>query len=105
MIWALILLFAVYFICMMALVFGFQKVSLFSSETKHPETCFSVIIPFRNEAENLPNLLKTIAELNYPSELFEIIFVNDASEDNSEAIITSAIEKSEFSIKVIENKR
>jgi poly-beta-1,6-N-acetyl-D-glucosamine synthase len=105
MIWALILLFAVYFICMMALVFGFQKVSLFSSETKHPETCFSVIIPFRNEAENLPNLLKTIAELNYPSELFEIIFVNDASEDNSEAIITSAIEKSKFSIKVIENKR
>src|SRR5690606_15856277 len=105
MIWILVILFLVYFICMMGLVGGFQKVPPFSSETKNPNTCFSVIIPFRNEAKNLPSLLKSIEVLNYPSELFEVIFVNDASEDNSEAIISAAIEKSKFSIKVIQNIR
>lgn len=105
MILALTLLFSAYFFCMMALVYGFKKVSLISTEKIIPATQFSVFIPFRNEAENLANLLKTIDTLNYPSEMFEIIFVNDASEDNSEAIVSEAIERSMFSIKLIQNKR
>ncbi|HPE82591.1 MAG TPA: glycosyltransferase [Aequorivita sp.] len=105
MIWGFAILFTSYFICMMAFIFGFKKTKIFPSERIHPKTRFSIIIPFRNEAENLPDLLKTIAELNYPSELFEIIFVNDASIDTSEAFITAAIEKSTLSIKLIQNKR
>lgn len=90
---------------MMALVYGFKKVPLFSTEEIIPATKFSVVIPFRNEAENLPNLLRTIDTLNYPSEMFEIIFVNDASEDTSEAFISTATHSSIFSIKLIQNKR
>lgn len=105
MIWGFAILFTSYFICMVAFILGFKKTKVFSSERILSKTRFSVIIPFRNEAENLPSLLKTIAKLNYPFELFEIIFVNDASEDNSEAITAAAIEKSKFSIKLIQNKR
>lgn len=105
MILVLTILFVAYFVCMIMVIYGFKKVKYFPAELVISETCFSVIIPFRNEAENLPNLLKTIAKLKYPSELFEIIFVNDASEDSSEAIILSAIETSEFSIKLLQNKR
>lgn len=105
MILAFIILFSAYFFCMMALVYGFKKVSAFSCEETLSATRFSVIIPFRNEAENLPNLIKSIENLNYPSELFEVILVNDASEDNSEKIVSEAIEKSRFSIKLIQNKR
>lgn len=105
MIWGFAILFAGYFVCMVAIIYGFKKVKFFSLEEINPKTRFSIVIPFRNEAENLPSLLKTIAKLNYPFELFEIIFVNDASEDNSEAIIAAAIEKSKFSIKLIQNKR
>ncbi len=105
MIWGFALLFGVYFFCMAAVVYGFKKVSLFSAEKIIPKTRFSVVIPFRNEAENLLNLLKTIDGLNYPSELFEVIFVNDASKDNSETIISTAMERSGFSIKLIQNKR
>ncbi|WP_410006926.1 glycosyltransferase family 2 protein [Aequorivita nionensis] len=105
MIWGFAILFTSYFICMVAFILGFKKTKVFSSERILSKTRFSVIIPFRNEAENLPSLLKTIAKLNYPFELFEIIFVNDTSEDNSEAIIAAAIEKSKFSIKLIQNKR
>ncbi|MGO3181616.1 MAG: glycosyltransferase family 2 protein [Aequorivita sp.] len=105
MIWFFLILFAVYFFSMMALVFGFMKVNIFYSSDNPAKTHFSVIIPFRNEADNLPDLLKTIERLNYSSELFEIIFVNDASEDNSETIISEAINKSRFSIKLIQNRR
>jgi cellulose synthase/poly-beta-1,6-N-acetylglucosamine synthase-like glycosyltransferase len=105
MIWGFAILFTSYFICMVAFILGFKKTKVFSSVRILSKTRFSIIIPFRNEAENLPSLLKTIAKLNYPFELFEIIFVNDTSEDNSEAITAAAIEKSKFSIKLIQNKR
>lgn len=105
MIWVFIFVFASYFFCMMALVYGFRKIPFFTSKQKDSLTYFSLIIPFRNEDENLRNLLSSIENLNYPAELFEIIFVNDASEDNSEAIVNSAIEKSKFSITLIQNNR
>ncbi len=112
MILVFIILFSAYFFCMMILVYGFKKVPTFASseladksEDTIPETQFSIVIPFRNEAENLLNLLSSIKKMNYPSELFEVIFVNDSSEDNSEKIVSEAIEKSRFSIKLIQNKR
>ncbi len=105
MIWGFLILFAAYFFCMAAVVYGFKKVHFFSLEEIKPATRFSVVIPFRNEAENLPNLLKTIEALNYPSEMFEIIFVNDASEDVSEEIILTATAKSRFSMILLQNKR
>jgi len=90
---------------MLVLVYGFKKMPIFSSHELIPKTRFSVVIPFRNEAENLPNILKSIENLKYPSELFEVIFVNDASEDISEKIVLEAIEKSRFSMKLLQNKR
>jgi len=105
MIWAFAIIFFLYFICIIRLLFAFKKVPLFATLALQPKIFFSVIIPFRNESENLPNLLKSIENLNYPSQMFEIIFVNDASEDTSEEIITAAIEKSKFAIKLLQNNR
>jgi poly-beta-1,6-N-acetyl-D-glucosamine synthase len=45
----------------------------------------SVIICARNEAENLRNFLPAILEQDYP--IFEVIVVNDCSEDNSYDIL------------------
>lgn len=49
----------------------------------------SIIIPFRNEEENLTELLKSLALLEYPKEQLEIILVNDHSEDDFNQIIQS----------------
>jgi glycosyltransferase involved in cell wall biosynthesis len=49
---------------------------------KHP---VSVIICARNEAENLRNFLPAILEQDYPD--YEVIVVNDCSEDNSYVIL------------------
>lgn len=47
----------------------------------------SVIIPFRNEEKNIVKTFESLINQNYPKEKFEIIFVNDNSDDNSLQIL------------------
>ena len=112
MIWALIIIFGLYTILIISLAIGFLKLNNFNNYFKVSETKFSVIIPFRNEAENLPNLLNSITELNYPKDFFEFIFVNDDSDDDSVEIIQQVLDtisiKNEITrtdIIIIDNKR
>jgi len=72
-----------------SLIYGFDKVPHIILEDITPKTKFSIVIPFRNEAQYLPALLESILGLNYPKSMFEIILVNDESTDNSVEIITS----------------
>jgi glycosyltransferase involved in cell wall biosynthesis len=78
----------VYVVFILQLIFGFSKIKTFKSDVLIPKTSFSIVIPFRNEEQNLPDLLDSISKLNYPKALFEIIFINDASNDNSENVLT-----------------
>lgn len=68
-------------------IYGFDKVNYFESKTNIPKTKFSVVIPFRNEAKNLKDLIESIKLLDYPETHFEIIFVDDSSTDDSVSII------------------
>ncbi len=52
-----------------------------------PQVSISVIIPARNEAENLPGILSDLRTQTYP--LHEIICVDDNSEDATAQIITA----------------
>jgi len=47
----------------------------------------TIVIPVRNEENNLNALFEDLENLNYPSEQLEIIFVNDHSGDNSLLIL------------------
>ena len=62
-----------------------------SSESKNGKQPVSVIICARNEAENLLNFLPSILEQDYPD--FEVIVVNDCSEDNSYDILGKFLKK------------
>jgi len=86
------------------LTYGFKKIKYFESNDLPPKTNFSIIVPFRNEANNLPELLYSFSQLNYPTDKFEILFVNDNSEDNSVEIIKSFPALS-FPFQIIENAR
>ncbi|MEJ7611541.1 MAG: glycosyltransferase [Ferruginibacter sp.] len=50
-------------------------------------TFISVIIPARNEQLNIADCLNSLQEQSYPKELFEIIVVDDHSEDETAAIV------------------
>ena len=92
-----------YVACLGAIAYGFLKVKSFSTEKTSEQTAFSIIIPFRNEAEVLPRLLSSLEKINYPSELFEIIFVDDASEDDSVKIIREKLNLDNW--RIISNNR
>ena len=44
---------------------------------------FSIIIAAKNEEKNIPDLINSLNNLNYPKENFEIILVDDNSSDNT----------------------
>ncbi|WP_242155889.1 glycosyltransferase family 2 protein [Aestuariivivens sediminis] len=81
----------IYFVLIGLFIWGFKSVKVHNLKNSTPVTPFSVIIPFRCEAENLPALLTSISALDYPKHLFEIIFVDDDSTDKSVEIITDFI--------------
>lgn len=55
-----------------------------------PEEFVTVIIPFRNESEHILDSLKSLQSQNYPKNKFEVIYINDCSEDDSLEKICSA---------------
>ena len=108
MIAASVIIVSLYCFIIIAFSIGFHLVDDFELENVTQTNKFTVIIPFRNEERSLPTLLKSIQELDYPKELFEIIFVDDASEDGSVDIISQFINKRSFgstNIHIINNNR
>ncbi len=53
----------------------------------------SVVVAFRNEAENLPLLLSSLKSQRYSAGFFEVILVDDSSEDGSDVIVQQFCEK------------
>ena len=113
-----IIIIVVYLFLIGIFIYGFDMVNDFELQDLEPKTQFSIVIPFRNEADNLPQLLDSISRLNYPKNLFEVILVDDASSDNSVGLIRDFIsnkslgsisnllsEHNQDGIKVIQNIR
>jgi cellulose synthase/poly-beta-1,6-N-acetylglucosamine synthase-like glycosyltransferase len=61
---------------------GLKKLSPLQ-ELKEADEFISVIIPFRNESDNILKNLESIENQNYPKEKFEVIYINDSSDDGS----------------------
>lgn len=106
MIFAAFFITLLYLPAMLFLLLGFSRVPKFCGKNSVPKTAFSIVIPYRNEAENLPSLFTSLLKLKYPAEMFEIIAVNDASEDNSEALWQDFRSKNaQLQVKLLQNVR
>jgi poly-beta-1,6-N-acetyl-D-glucosamine synthase len=105
MIYILIIVSLLYLTVMGWISTGMLRLRYFNGSTAVSKTRFTVIVPFRNEAENLPSLLRSIAALEYPIELFEVILVNDASEDASVAVVRENLPDNNCDLKIIQNER
>nr|WP_315165178.1 glycosyltransferase [uncultured Flavobacterium sp.] len=99
MIFVLYFVIILYCVAIAFLIYGFTKVNAIDYIGLTPKTKFSIIVPFRNEAENLPILLESLSKLNYPMELFEVILVDDFSEE------AFKIPSLKFKVSVINNVR
>jgi glycosyltransferase involved in cell wall biosynthesis len=52
----------------------------------------SIIVPFRNEVHHLPGIVNDLALQSYPGELWEVVFVDDHSDDGSVEQLESFME-------------
>ncbi|MGX7667510.1 glycosyltransferase family 2 protein [Flavobacterium pedocola] len=101
-----VLIFINYVLFIGLLIWGFSKVKSFEKTNAEVKTGFSVVIPFRNEEKNLPDLLESFSRLQYSKDLFELIFVNDDSKDESERVINRwRIENPWVHLTILDNVR
>ena len=79
---------ALYLICIGAFTCGmvlFRRNA--PSYDQVPEKKVSVLIAARNEEKNIENLLQSLYNQSYKKELFEVIIVDDNSDDNTSEIV------------------
>lgn len=83
----LLILLLVYCLLITILIYGFVQIPNAQLEKHHNTTSFSILIPFRNEQHHLTDLLASINALHYPKDHYEVLLIDDASTDNSVALI------------------
>lgn len=66
---------------------GWRSIPVYKLPADLPATKISVIIPARNEEENIGRLLTAIAGQTYPKHLFEVIVIDDQSTDSTATIV------------------
>ncbi len=85
-----LLLLGVYSILIIYYRHSWMTIPIFkSSENIIPRVKISIIIPARNEEENIVDCLNSIADQSYPKHLFEVLVVDDHSTDHTAEIILS----------------
>ena len=76
-----------------------------SPDLREMKTTFSIVIPFRNEEDQLTALLQSLAELDYPQEDFELILIDDDSTDASVSIIEGFAANHSLPLSILNNDR
>lgn len=89
-----ILLTVTYALLMVVYCIGWNKQPAFRpGGTFQPATAISVIIPARNEATNIEACICSVLAQHYPAPLFEIIVVDDHSEDGTATLAGATSER------------
>lgn len=70
---------------------GWQKTPTFKNDIifnpPHPKVLISVVVPVRNEGQNILKLLESLLKQDFPMPYFEVILVDDYSEDNTAYVV------------------
>ena len=83
--WLPAILILPYFFLLLKIYRSLLKIKTFNVSTD-PVTFVSVVVACRNEQENIPLLLDSIAGQDYPKGLFEVIIVDDNSTDRTSEV-------------------
>jgi len=66
-----------------------QNITEFTESEISRNTTVSIIVPARNESAHIINCLDAVLHQNYPANLYEVIVVDDFSEDDTFALANS----------------
>jgi cellulose synthase/poly-beta-1,6-N-acetylglucosamine synthase-like glycosyltransferase len=103
MTFALIVVFASYLTLVTCLTIGWRRAINTKREVHKPDQFTSVIIPIRNEEANIGFLLDDLFNQNISSQNFEIILVDDHSEDKTIALVQEKLKNRVSNCRIIQS--
>lgn len=100
MLWLIFVFTFLHIVCYIKLAFGWRKVQLVSGTSKLVKC--SVVIPVRNEESNMVRILGLLEEQDFPRDHFEVIVIDDFSEDNTAQEVKKFMASSKIQIELIQ---
>jgi len=97
-----ILIFLSYLIAVFGLITGWIKAIAQPVAGVVKEKFISIIIPFRNEEKTIGHLIHDLQQQEYPRDKFEVILINDHSQDSSVSAINEEL-RGPISAKLMNN--
>lgn len=95
-----------YVLLMLYLAYGWLSLGDYHRDYHKPYTSVSVILPMRNEEQNILTCLASIALQDYPADKFEVLVIDDQSEDRSVDLVKEFIDAHpEKTIRLINQKQ
>lgn len=94
----IIILCSLYLLLIGSFLFGWIRIEEFNKTIIHNQPFLSVIIPIRNESSNIENLLTDLSLQDYPGEKFEVILVDDHSNDSTLQLINHFKKKIKYRV-------
>ena len=92
-----------YLIIILSLTIGWFRIKRFTGQLSEPSVVVSVVVAVRNEETNILKLLQSLVNQDYPESVYEVIVVNDHSEDKTKEITEAFISVNPFAnIKLID---
>lgn len=76
----------IYVILITFFAIKYNKIKYFN-QTSDLKNYISIVVPFRNEQENIVNLIDSLNTQTYDKNFFEVLFIDDCSDDQSCQII------------------
>lgn len=83
----------VYFIIILIYTIGWFRLKTYNPGKNYLNIVVSIIVPARNEENNIGVLLKNLTQQDYPKENYEVIIVDDNSTDKTAEIVTDFIKQ------------
>ncbi len=82
---------SLYSILILAFFAGWMRTKRYIPEKIPPAIRVTILIPFRNESENIPELVSALLHQQYPEHLLQVIWIDDHSTDGSDGILKNLI--------------
>lgn len=101
-------LFCLYVVWAAIILYGYTKpveTRLRPAKEEWQQEGVSIVIAFKDERENLPNLLEGLLAQDYSNHLLELIFINDHSLDDGEAYIEQILSALSVQYVILELKQ
>jgi len=88
-----LVVFGIYFFGLLLFLVGWERSLNFPWTRADTMQTFSVIVPVRNEEKNIRALIQSVSEINYPSDKFELIIVDDHSADQTAEVAQQTLSR------------